>query len=562
MNIFTALRRAFSTGLIIRDIDGQSVKVIDTQRAQAYRQYSNQFSPKFLRAQGFNKVVYNQNYSINRLALYRDYDMMDSDPIISSCLDIYVYESFTKDEYGKILRVLSDNSQVVDILEQLFYNRLNCQFTFPIWFRNFVKYGDAFVGLQLHQKYGIINAQPISPYEIQRIEDDPTRPGEYYFKLLSGYQDIIQNYNIAHFRLLTDTNFLPYGRSAIEAARRTWKSLTIMTDAMMIYRIMRAPERRLFKVDVLGMPPEDVVTYMNDIASKMKKTPYRNPLNGQVDLRYNIQNITEDYFIPVRGSEDATNIQTLPGLENNFIDDINYLKNYMQAALKVPKAFVAYEQGIEAKATLSALDLVLSRYIQTLQKLFLNQLTRIALIHLFMLGYRDFESIDFRLELNNPSDVKKIQQVEVWGNMIDVAQRMLDSGLFSSDFIYKNIFGIPQDQMPNMKQEIKKDKKFKAEIEKIEQGSEQFGNQGEGGPGQEQLNPQEQQLGGGEEQQISSKKKQSSSPQGEGQKQQKPKPKKKQGQLQKQAKQLRPEKSEQNPLENRFKGGSPLHLQK
>lgn len=179
-----------------------------------------------------------------------------------------------------------------------------------------------------------------------------------------------------------------------------------------------------------------------------------------------------------------------------------------------------------------------------------------------MLGYRDFESIDFRLELNNPSDVKKIQQVEVWGNMIDVAQRMLDSGLFSSDFIYKNIFGIPQDQMPNMKQEIKKDKKFKAEIEKIEQGGEQFGNQGEGGPGQEQLNPQEQQLGGAEEQQIPSKKKQSSSPQGEGQKQQKPKPKKKQGQLQKQAKQLRPEKSEQNPLENRFKGGSPLHLQK
>ena len=500
MDIFTALKRVFSTGLIVSDVKNNSIKIIDTQRTQAYTR-RNTFFSKLHRNQYYQSTLA-QNYSINRLALYRDYDMMDADPILSSALDIYTFQALTKDEYGDIIKIKSNDSQIEEILRELFYQRLNCQFNFSVWFRSFVKYGDFFLALRLDDELGIIGSEPISPYDIERVEDDERNPDTYYFKFVAGGNELIDNYNIGHFRLLKDPNFLPYGRSALQPARRIWKNLSLMIDAMMIQRIMRAPERRVFKVDVGDLDNEEVGPFMADVIQKMKKIPYKDPQTGQINLKYNIQNLLQDFFIPVRGKQDGSSIETLAGMQNNMIQDIEFIKSYMLTALKIPKAFLSFEQGIESKATLASLDIIFARLIEDLQNLFLSQLYRIALIHLFILGYTDINNINFTLQLNNPSNVKKIQDIELWNQKIDLGTKMEQSKHFSLQFIYKNIYDINPDQSKQILKQVVKDTQFKTQLAMIEQGGGQesgfeteFTNQEEA-PGQleqevkEQVNPE------------------------------------------------------------------------
>lgn len=459
MDIFSALKKAFSTGMIIQHVGGREVRVIDTQRSQAYTRRNNDHISKLRKGLIYNTSL-SQNYIINRLALYRDYDMMDTDPIVSAILDVYVFEAFTKNEMGQILNIKSDNEQVYQILHELFYDRLHCEYNFGIWFRSFLKYGDFFLALKLSQELGVYGSSPISTYDIERIQDDDSDSYSYRLSSMGGQQ--VQNYNIAHFRLLVDPNFLPYGRSILQPARRIWKNFNLMVDAMLIQRIMRAPERRIFKIDVGDIPQQQVNLYMTDIINKMKKVPYRDPNSGQLNLRYNMMNLLEDYYIPVRGNTDGSNIDTLQGMENSFTQDIQFVKSYMMAAFKVPKAFVTFEQGIQSKATLSQLDIIFGRAVEQYQNIFTNELYRIALIHLFMMGYTDVDSLDFKLQLNNPSIVKQLQDIDLWSQKVDLGQRMKDTQQFSLSYIYKHIYRMSDDDVKRERLQIIKDKIFQA----------------------------------------------------------------------------------------------------
>lgn len=681
-NVFDSLKKIFSTGMIVRDIKGQKVKVIDTQRSQAYNKHNTIIS-KLLKNQQYQTSL-TQNYSLNRLALYRDYDMMDADPLLASAIDIYMFQSLTKDQYGDILKITSKDQRINQQLRQLFYQRLNCQFNFNVWFRNFVKYGDFFLALKLDNKYGVIGCQPISPYDIQRIQDDQGNSNNYAFRLVSGNMNLIDNYNIAHFRLLLDTNFLPYGRSVLQPVRRIWKNLTLMIDAMMIQRIMRAPQRRVFKIDVGDLPNQQVGPFMKDVIDKMKKVPYKDQNTGQINLKYNIQNLLQDFYIPVRGNQDASSIQTLSGMENAMVQDIQFIKDYLHTGLKIPKAFLANTQGLNNKcfspntkikltdgrvfkikdlaqlykqnpnlqlytysfdlwqnqfietkikwcqltrkdsqivrvnlsngtsvqttpdhnfilsnktyvcakdlkqndkllgfdlkyiknqkifyeptiikviniqtlqqksdtfnlqvqhrdhnillhdnsivikqSTLAGMDIILSRYIQTFQNIFVNELNRIALIHLFILGHTQLQDIDFKLQLNNPSNVKQMQQLQLWSQKIQLATKMQQSGHFDLNFIYDNVYKISTEQAKLMLKRQKNDVKYKAILEKITQDVLQ--------------SQQDQQQQDDDDSSNNNSKKQQ------------------QGDYQSDNEPLTPQNGD--PLEaNNFRGGSPLHL--
>lgn len=521
MDIFTALKKVFSTGLIVSDVKNDSIKIIDTQRSQAYSK-KNTFFSKLHRNQYYQSTLA-QNYSINRLALYRDYDMMDADPILSSALDIYTFQALTKDEYGDILKIKSNDAQIEQTLRELFYQRLSCQFNLSVWFRSFVKYGDFFLALRLDDELGIIGSQPISAYDMERVQDDERNPDTYYFRFVAGNDKLIDNYNIAHFRLLKDPNFLPYGRSVLEPARRIWKNFSLMVDAMMIQRIMRAPERRVFKVDVGDLDNQEVGPFMNDVIQKMKKVPYKDSQTGEVNLKYNIQNLLEDFFIPVRGKQDGSSIETLAGMQNNMIQDINFIKSYMMAALKIPKAFLTFEQGIESKATLASLDIIFARLIEDLQNLFLSQLYRVALIHLFILGYTDVNNIDFKLEFSNPSSVKKIQEIELWNQKVDLGTKMQQSKQFSLQFIFKNIYDISIEQAKQILVQVAEDTKFRSQLASIEQGGGQ----------ESEMQPANQEQ-----------------------------PEEAPGQLEQQANEQNNWDTQYQPLTNNFQGNTPLNLDK
>jgi|TARA_R110002020_G_scaffold134212_3_gene299358 hypothetical protein len=429
------------------------------------------------------KYSYNQNarnaYEIARNELFRDYELMDSDPIISSALDIYSDESLIDNIQGEVLSIKTDNPKLHSILHNLFYDVLNIEFNLWSWMRNLTKYGDFYLLMDIVDKYGVVNIKPLSPYEVTRLEDhDPSNPKLVQYELRDdptkntqkgGAIRLYENYEIAHFRLLSDSNFLPYGKSTLEGARRVWKQLTLMEDAMMIHRIMRAPEKRVFKLDIGNIPPNEVDNFMQKIIQKMKKIPVIDQQTGEYNLRYNVESVTEDYFLPVRGGDSGTEIETLPGLtSDNAIEDIEYLRNKLMAALKIPKAFLGYEEGIGSKATLAAEDVRFARTIERLQKILCSELTKIAIVHLYAQGFEDAELLNFDLELTNPSMIHEQEKLELLTQQVDIANTAMENRLFSREWVYDNIFDMNDGDKKELFDGLIEDRKQVFRMEQIE----------------------------------------------------------------------------------------------
>lgn len=400
------------------------------------------------------------------------HNCMDNDPILSSALDIYADESTTYNEYGDILQINSPNENVREILHNLFYDIMNIEFNLWPWVRNMAKYGDFFLALEIGEKKGIVNVIPYSVYDVERIEgSDPENKNYVKFKIENDYLGKMdyENYEMAHFRLLSDTNFSPYGKSMIEGARRIWKQLSLMEDAMMIHRIMRAPEKRVFKIDIGNIPPTEVDNYMQRIINKMKKVPFLDKKTGDYNLKYNIQNLTEDYFLPVRGSDSGTSIDNLGGLEYAAIEDIDYLKNKLFAALKVPKAYLSYDENVNGKATLAAEDVRFARTIERIQRTVISELTKIAVIHLYSLGITDAEMVNFEITLTNASTIYEQEKINLWNEKVRLASDIKQLNMLSNDWVYQNVFGISNDEVTDERVKLIMDLKDRFRYMTIEQ---------------------------------------------------------------------------------------------
>jgi len=463
-SLFSRLQRLFSSDVIIRNVGGKRLKVMDTARIQKYGNLAtNSLYDRFTRLHKpvGSSLQYNPtlNYQSMRLQLYSDYEAMDHDPIIAAALDIMSDETTSRNEYGQVLNINSSDENIRKVLHNLFYDVLNVEFNLATWIRNMCKYGDFYLKLEVSEKFGVYNVIPLSTYEVVREEGtDPENPSYTRFTLdpnglASGATNTIrrdqytlENYEVAHFRLLTDSNYLPYGRSYLEPSRKVFKQLMLMEDAMLIHRIMRAPEKRTFYINVGAIPPDQVEQFMAETVNKMKKTPYIDQQTGDYNLKYNMQNITEDFYIPVRGNDSSTRIDTTKGLDYDGTQDIEYLKNKMMAALKIPKPYLGYEEGVEGKSTLASMDVRFARTVERVQRIVESELTKIALVHLYSQGFTDEQLVDFSLELTTPSVIYEQEKVELFTAKTTVAGDMIDKGLFSKDWVYENVFGLSPDE--------------------------------------------------------------------------------------------------------------------
>ena len=482
-SVFGRLRKLFSTNTVVRNVGGKRLKVADTDNVQSFinrrgiDRYHRVYS-SMTGGYGSHQGRYESAAAFqgSRLQLFRDYDMMDNDPIISSVMDIYADESTVKDEFGQILSIRSKNQQIQDILHNLFYDILNVEFNLWPWVRNMAKYGDFFLFLDIDEKYGIVNVIPLSVYETIRVEGtDPGNPFSVKFKIENDFLALgkkeFDNYEIAHFRLLSDTNFLPYGKSMIEGGRRVWKQLQLMEDAMLIHRIMRAPDKRKVLVDIGNIPANEIDTHMQRIIDRMKKTPLVDPKTGDYNLRYNMMNITEDFYLPVRGKDSGTDIQNLPGLQFNAIEDIEYLRNKLMAAFKVPKSFLGYEEDNSGKASLAAQDVRFARTIERVQRIMVSELTKIAIIHLYVQGFTDEDLVDFELEMTNPSVIYEQEKINLWKEKIGLANDIASSKFLSRDWIYHNILQVAEDDAREEQQKVAKDVEMLGQLQATEQAA-------------------------------------------------------------------------------------------
>ena len=481
-SLFGRLQRLFSTNVIVRNVGGKKLRVADTSRTQAYSR-SNLVDryQKIYAGAGMSGYSDSLTTKSMRLNLFQDYEAMDADAIISSALDIYSDESTMKSEYGEVLTINSDNDQIKKILHNLFYDILNIEFNLWPWIRNMCKYGDFFLKLEIDEKYGITNVVPLPVYDVSRLEGlDPENPEFVKFVIESSSQasrykrqdsamkEELENFQVAHFRLLSDSNYLPYGKSQIEGARKIFKQLNLMEDAMLIHRIMRAPEKRVFKLDIGNIPPAEVDNYMQQVINKMKKTPIIDETTGDYNLRYNMQNITEDFFLPVRGGDSGTSIDSLPGLTYEATEDIEYLKNKLLSSLRIPKAFLGFEENVGSKATLAAEDVRFARTIERIQRISISELTKIAIVHLYAQGYQDSDLINFDLKLTSPSTIYEQEKIELWDSKTRLASSMIQDGLLSSEWIYKNIFNFTDEEIKSEDKGIIDDFKQKFRRSQIE----------------------------------------------------------------------------------------------
>ena len=465
-SIYGRLKKLFNTQVVVRRIGKDKVQTVDTQRLQSQgNMRQSSYYDRFgrLHSSRRNWETYNQqfNYYSNKLELYTDYEAMDKDSIIASVLDIYSDECTLKNDMGDVLRIKSSDENLKKVLHNLFYDVLNIEFNLWAWIRGMNKYGDYYLHLDIEPEVGIVNVSPMSTYEVERVEGfNPDNPYEVKFKLSSmsaapnSYNIMgkakegveFDFYQVAHFRLMADSNFLPYGRSMLEPARKTWKQLTLMEDAMMIHRIMRAPEKRIFKIDVGNIPPGEVDQHMRNIIDQMKKVPYIDQNTGDYNLKFNMQNMLEDYYLPVRGGQSGTEIDSLSGMEFGGIDDIEYLKNRMMAALKVPKAFIGYEEGVEGKATLAQQDIRFARTVERIQKIAVSELTKIAIVHLYTQGYEGADLVNFELELTTPSVIYEQEKAALWTEKTSLVSSMKELKMISQEWMYKNIFNMSDDE--------------------------------------------------------------------------------------------------------------------
>jgi hypothetical protein len=483
--LFSRLRKLFSTDVIIRNVGGDQIKVVDVGHIQsdgniATNRRVDRFSRLFSAIPGYSYSA-GQLQLYTRLELFRDYEAMDTDSIISSALDIYADECTAKNEFGDVLTVKTSNPKVQKVLHNLFYDVMNVEFNLWPWIRNTVKYGDFFLHMHIAEGYGVIGIDPISPYEMIREENfDPENPQKVRFKrdytALSSKSHVAStnetaqtydNYEIAHFRLLTDTNFLPYGRALIEPTRKVWKQITLMEDAMLIHRIMRAPDKRVFKIDIGNIPPNEVDAFMEGMVSKMKKVPYMDPTTGDYNLKYNMQNLLEDFYLPVRGTESGTSIDTLAGINFDSIQDIEYLKNRLLGSHKIPKAYLGYEEDTSGKATLASQDFRFARTIERVQRIIASELYKIGIVHLYAQGFTDEDLVDFSLSLTAPSSVYEKEKVELWTSKVTLAGDMVEKALFSKPWIYENLFNLSEEQYLEEQNKIIEDAKTAFRLEQI-----------------------------------------------------------------------------------------------
>lgn len=390
-------------------------------------------------------------------------------PEIAAALNIFADETVAGDEKGKALHLFSRNSEIKRALEDLFYDILNIDFNLRPWVRNLVKYGDFFLYNEVIPDVGIVNVQPIPVNELEREEGfDSEDPYAVRYKWLNRGMRYLENWQVTHMRILGNDLFLPYGTSLLEPARRVWRQLLMAEDSMLVYRVVRSPERRVFYIDVGNIAPNDVPAYMEAVKQTLKSKDVIDRNSGRIDQRYNPISIGDDYYLPVRGSQTGTKIDTLAGGQNaTAVEDVKYLQQKLFAALQVPKPYLNFDENLSAKASLAQQDIRFSRTIAILQRIVIAELNKLAMIHLYSKGFDGEDLINFELRLSNPSTVAMQQKLEAIATKFDIAGTAKETKLVDEEWIQRRILELTDDEIIRIEAGRRKDKIREVELEAV-----------------------------------------------------------------------------------------------
>ncbi len=429
-------------------------------------QYNNRIRSTFQKASS-NLYLQSLTNSTERLARVRDYEMMDYYELLSASLNIYADCCTMINEDGRVLEIKSSSEKIKSILYDLFYDRM--EIDFRIWqiTRNILKYGDAFYLLDVLPNKGIVDYMPLPTVEIEREEGYDGDINSVRYKWLQGQGSVFDNFQVAHFRILGDDTFLPYGRSILEPVRKLWKQINLAEDSYLVYYITRAPMRRVFTIDVGGVPPNDIPALMQKAKDILKRKPMVDS-NGVIDLRYSANAVEEDLFIPQRGKDGGSKVETLEGATNLEPKLLEYLQAKLFAGLGIPKAYLSYVEDVAGKNVLSQIDVTFSRTISRIQKMIISELNKIAMIHLYSLGIDNADDLtNFKLSLTNSSSVDEMQKLELFAKRFEIYSSATQSVGVDRLWAQKHILKLSDKEIEDINIGINRDVKFKANAEQV-----------------------------------------------------------------------------------------------
>lgn len=484
--LFQQLTRLFKgSGPLVK----RKIKSVDSRVARADPTGMSSALLLSKTAAGFNAAIagggaYNHQ---ERTARLQDYNEMDAYALVNAALDIYADEAVAQDANGRTLHIHSDKPAIKESLEELFYNTLNAEFNIRPWTRNLCKYGDFYLYIDVSPEYGVINVMPIAVNELVREEGyDVNDPLAFRFRWTNLSNKVLENWEVAHFRLLGNDMFLPYGSSMVDGARRTWRQLVMIEDAMLVYRVTRAVDRRVFYVDVAGQSPDEIPNYMEQAKSAIRSQGVVDRTTGRMDMRYAPVSIEEDFWIPTRGGEGGTKIDTLPAGQNAaHVEDVEYIKKQLIAALKVPSAYLGYNDAIPGSSGLAQVDIRFSRTVNMIQRTVVSELNKVAMIHLYAAGFRGDDLTNFEIRLSNPSTIAQQQKLDLLRLRFEIAGTaplVGDKPLMSERWMFKNVIGLNDQEILQVRRERLDDARAQGALEAAGALSDAGGEEGGAAP--------------------------------------------------------------------------------
>lgn len=409
---------------------------------------------------------------------YADYERMDQEAEVGAALDIYSDDSTQENTKKDLFEINTDNDLIKREVDRFVKQ---CDLDKLIWdiVRNTAKYGDCFVENVVdlnNTKAGIQRLKILNPNFIYRIEDKYGYLKEFLQEVPSKYssstdygasfmpdkkkKNIIKlsKDQLVHFRRMTsDANYYPYGKGILAYGVRVFKSLMLMEDAMIIYRIQRAPERRAFYLETGNLPQSKVEAFVERIKARFKKQPMFNPNSNTIDYQFNPLSIDEDFFIPIRNGQ-GTKIEVLPGAQNlGETEDVKYFRDKLLASLKVPKDFIVEkDKSPERKANLSQLDVKFAKAVQRLQRDVEIGLNVLLKRHLTLVGMPNSLINSVEMRLTSPSDMFEKRRLEVDEQKVRIVQAVKGLNLFDDEYLYKQYFNMTDLEVDDMKERVKK----------------------------------------------------------------------------------------------------------
>lgn len=406
------------------------------------------------------------------MARYADGENMNEYPETRAAHEYFSQDSTQPNSKGKTIWVHSPDDALKGMANDMLQKRIRIEDKiYPIAY-NLCMYGNAFEEVMAVKDRGVVDLAQLPPPTMRRIErEDGALVGfaqDVTMKLTTDMADLLKrsrqndwpdhvatfrSWQVIHWRYRPTSRMSPYGYSVTDGARWIWKRLVMMEDAMLIYKLTRAPARFVWYVDVGQRPDDEVESILRQAKMSVKKKKFVDPRKNQINMRFNPLANDEDIFLAMRNGQELTRVDILQGPDYQAIDDVEYMRKKMLSVIKVPREYLGEDSTIPGRAVLSNEDVRAARVSLGIQRELRSGFETLIRIDQAARGVPIALDLDFDVMMQAPSGIYELAAMEVNNARADYAMRVRD--FMSQRWILRNVFNFSASEIEQLEKERK-----------------------------------------------------------------------------------------------------------